>query len=238
MTYSCAIFKDLDGDLRPRVHRTRSAKQLLNWNGMKEELVEPRSIHQPPTILDSPPPSSKAVIENKLRDSVCGGERDDAGDTKEDLHAAQLRKLDHIIARAQIKPGMRVLEIGSGWGSLACRIASTIPRSKVDTITLSVHQQALARARIRKHSHLRSHDLGTDAEGLEKRIEVHLMDYRAMPAEWEGAFDRVVSVEMLEAVGVEFLEEYWRVVDWALKKGVGTDAVGVVQCITIPEARE
>lgn len=237
MTYSCAIFKDLDGDLRPRVHRTRSAKQLLNGNGIKEELIETKSIHQPPTILDSPPPSSKAVIENKF---VGGGEGDDAGDA-EDLYAAQLRKLDHIIARAQIKPGMRVLEIGSGWGSLACRIASTIPRTKVDTITLSVHQQELARARIRKHSLVCSHDLqmnGTDAESLEKRIEVHLMDYRAMPAEWEGAFDRVVSVEMLEAVGVEFLEEYWRVVDWALKKGVGVDAVGVVQCITIPEARE
>lgn len=235
MTYSCAIFKDLDGDLRPRVHRTRSAKQLLNGNGIKEELIETKSIHQPPTILDSPPPSSKAVIENKF---VGGGEIDDAGDAEEDLYAAQLRKLDHIIARAQIKPGMRVLEIGSGWGSLACRIASTIPCTKVDTITLSVHQQELARARIRKYSHLRSHDLGTDADELEKRIEVHLMDYRAMPAEWEGAFDRVVSVEMLEAVGVEFLEEYWRVVDWALKKGVGTDAVGVVQCITIPEASE
>ncbi|THG94401.1 hypothetical protein EW145_g8147 [Phellinidium pouzarii] len=54
-----------------------------------------------------------------------------------------------------------------------------------------------------------------------------------MPAEWAGAFDRVVSVEMVEQVGREFLEEYWRVIDWALNPTTG---VGVVQSITIPEA--
>lgn len=59
------------------------------------------------------------------------------------------------------------------------------------------------------------------------------MDYRNMPLEWEGRFARLVSVEMIEAVGREFMEEYWRVVDWAMmKKG----AVGVVQVISIPEA--
>ena len=96
---------------------------------------------------------------------------------------------------------------------------------KVDTLTLSVEQMTLAKKRI-------------SAAGVQDLATVHLMDYRAMPSEWAGAFDRVVSVEMLEAVGVEFLEEYWRVVDWALKSGVGADAVGVVQCITIPEARK
>jgi cyclopropane-fatty-acyl-phospholipid synthase len=59
------------------------------------------------------------------------------------------------------------------------------------------------------------------------------MDYRNMPAEWESRFARFVSVEMIEAVGREFLEDYWRVADWALQK---KDAVGVVQVITIPEA--
>ena len=75
-------------------------------------------------------------------------------------------------------------------------------------------------------------DAGPD---VESRVKVHLMDYRAMPKEWEGRFDRVVSVEMLEAVGKEFMEEYWGVVDWALKKEGG---VGVVQSITIPESRK
>ncbi len=42
--------------------------------------------------------------------------------------------------------------------------------------------------------------------GLKDKVRVHLMDYRAMPAEWEGAFDRIVSVEMIEAVGKEYME--------------------------------
>ena len=53
-----------------------------------------------------------------------------------------------------------------------------------------------------------------------------------MPKEWEGTFDRVISIEMIEAVRAEFLELYWKVVDWALKAKGG---VGVVQVITIPE---
>ena len=62
-----------------------------------------------------------------------------------------------------------------------------------------------------------------------------MLDYRALPKEWSGSFDRVVSVEMVAAVGREYLEEYFRVIDWALKPDIG---VGVVQGITIPEARE
>ena len=87
----------------------------------------------------------------------------------------------------------QVLEIGSGWGSMSLLITSTIPGTTVDTLTLSTQQAALARRR------------AADA-GLADRVRVHLMDYRAMPAEWEGAFDRVVSVEMVEAVGREYME--------------------------------
>ena len=60
------------------------------------------------------------------------------------------------------------------------------------------------------------------------------MDYREIPTEWTGRFDRVVSVEMLEAVGKENFETYWSVIDRVLKE---KDAVGVVQVITIPEGR-
>ncbi len=72
-------------------------------------------------------------------------------------------------------------------------IANTIPGTTVDALTLSVHQQMLARQRIKE-------------AGLEDRITVHLMDYRHMPKDWQGSFDRVVSCEMVEAVGVEFLQ--------------------------------
>ncbi len=104
---------------------------------------------------------------------------------------------------------------------MAILIAQTVEGTEVDTLTLSVQQQTLARERIA-------------AAGLSDRITVHLMDYRNMPADWEGAFDRVVSIEMIEAVGSEFLAGYWRTVDWAMKPVGG---VGCVQVITIPEAR-
>ncbi|KAG5221475.1 Vacuolar fusion protein [Salix suchowensis] len=141
---------------------------------------------------------------------------------KDELYEAQIRKLRHIFEKARILPGHHVLEIGSGWGSMAMFIAQNSPETTVDTITLSIQQQELATQRIKE-------------AGLEDRIRVHLMDYRNMPAEWEGAFDRVISIEMIEAVGFEFLEKYWSVVDWALKRKGG---VGVVQAITIPEASE
>ena len=72
-------------------------------------------------------------------------------------------------------------------------ITSTIPGTTVDTLTLSTQQADLARTR-------------AAAAGLSDRIRVHLMDYRNMPPEWEGAFDRLVSVEMIEAVGQEYME--------------------------------
>lgn len=62
------------------------------------------------------------------------------------------------------------------------------------------------------------------------------MDYREcfLKPEWAGSFDRFISVEMIEHVGRDFLTEYWKVADWAMKPDTG---VGVVQSITLPEAR-
>ena len=139
----------------------------------------------------------------------------------DDLSTAQMRKVRHIISKAQIKPGHRVLEIGSGWGTLAITIARTIPDTQIDSITLSVAQRDLAIERITK-------------EGLEDRIRIHLMDYRSMPESWKGSFDRLVSVEMMEAVGREYMDTFWERMNWALKP---KSAVGVVQCITLPDAR-
>lgn len=132
-----------------------------------------------------------------------------------------MRKVRHIISKGQIKPGHRILEIGSGWGTLAITIARTVPGTQVDSITLSVAQRDLAVQRIR--------DLG-----LEDRVRIHLMDYRSMPESWEGSFDRLVSVEMMEAVGPEYMDTFWEKVNWAMGP---EGAVGVVQCITLPEAR-
>ncbi|KAJ7625387.1 CFS1-like protein [Mycena polygramma] len=190
MTYSCAIFDDLDGDMKDGVVRSE-------WSGGQGL----RRLGQSTT------PSSSAPAPTEPK--------------SDELYEAQIRKLSHIIDKAKIRPGNRVLEIGSGWGSMAMLIAQTVPGTTVDTLTLSVQQQTLAQERIA-------------AAGLTDRITVHLMDYRNMPADWEGTFDRVVSIEMIEAVGSEFLVGYWKTVDWAMKPLGG---VGCVQVITIPEAR-
>lgn len=201
MTYSCAIFPTLDAD----VNRQLTASTSLERVELKHSLPTPTLT--PNNELDC------SIADSDIR---CEGD--------DELYDAQMRKIDHIIRAARIRPGQRVLEIGSGWGSLAIRVASRFPGTTIDTLTLSVAQQHLAQERIK-----------AAGEDIASRVTVHLMDYRAMPPEWKGAFDRVVSVEMVEAVGKEFLEEYWRTIDWALNPQTG---VGVVQSITIPEARK
>jgi len=193
MTYSCAIFTDLDGDMKDGV------ADRGEWSGAQ-------------SLKPLGPESYPGAVSSHLTPN-------DALPFEDELHEGQLRKLNHIIRKAKILPGHRVLEIGSGWGSFAILVAQTIEGTTVETITLSDQQHALAMQRVK-------------AAGLEDRINVHLMDYRNMPEEWENAFDRFVSIEMMEHVGAAFFEKYWSVVDWALKKKKG---VGVVQVITIPE---
>ncbi|KAF9782351.1 Mycolic acid cyclopropane synthetase-domain-containing protein [Thelephora terrestris] len=137
-----------------------------------------------------------------------------------DLETAQLRKIRHVLTMARVKPGMKVLEFGSGWGAMAIEAARSFG-AEVDTLTLSIEQKTLAEDRVRE-------------AGLQGRIRVHLMDYRDMPADWAGRFDAFVSVEMLEHVGTQHYETYFKLVDWALKD---KNATAVVTSTTFPEAR-
>ncbi|PPQ92215.1 hypothetical protein CVT25_008989 [Psilocybe cyanescens] len=138
-----------------------------------------------------------------------GGVRGDleGNDNNDSLRDAQLNKIHHILELARIKQGDRLLEFGSGWGSMAIEAAKK--GCTVDTITLSVEQKRGAEERIRE-------------AGLQDRITVHLVDYRRLPPEFEGVFDAFVSVEMVE------------IVDWALKPNKG---VAVIQLTTQPESR-
>jgi cyclopropane-fatty-acyl-phospholipid synthase len=102
----------------------------------------------------------------------------------DDLERAQLRKKQHIAKKLVLKPGQRVLDIGSGWGGLALTLASSAD-VEVLGITLSTEQQAVATRR-------------AEAAGLAHRVKFELRDYRAV----EGPFDRIVSVGMFEHVGV------------------------------------
>jgi cyclopropane-fatty-acyl-phospholipid synthase len=116
------------------------------------------------------------------------------------LAAAQHRKIDRILDIADVGPGSRVLEIGTGWGELAIRAAGR--GAQVLSVTVSAEQQALAQQRIA-------------AAGLADRVTVELRDYR----EVTGQFDAIVSVEMIEAVAERYWPEYFRSLDRLLAPG-------------------
>jgi cyclopropane-fatty-acyl-phospholipid synthase len=108
------------------------------------------------------------------------------------LDEAQLAKKRHLAAKLLLSPGLRVLDIGSGWGGLALYLAETTG-ARVTGITLSHEQLTLARARAR------------EAE-LDRAVEFRLQDYR----EVSGRFDRIVSVGMFEHVGVGYYDAFFR----------------------------
>lgn len=138
----------------------------------------------------------------------------------ETLEEAQETKLQYIITQAKIKKTDHVLEIGTGWGSFAIAAVKKTG-CRITSLTLSQEQKELAEKLIA-------------AEGYSDNIEVLLCDYRALPTSREGFYDKVVSIEMLEAVGREYLDTYFECVNRLLKPRGG---IAVFQCITMPETR-
>lgn len=130
------------------------------------------------------------------------------------LEQAQINKIDRMLDLADVKTGDSILEIGTGWGALALRAAKR--GCRVKTITLSEEQYAFAQ------------DLFEQA-GVAGQVELCLQDYRTL----EGQFDAVLSCEMIEAVGREYLSDYFRVVEQSLKPS----AKAVIQSITISDDR-
>lgn len=133
----------------------------------------------------------------------------------ETLEQAQINKLHALIRKANIGPNDHVLEIGSGWGQFAIE-AVRQTGCRVTTVTVSQQQLELATQRVQE-------------AGLSDRITIELRDYRDIT----GQFDRIVSIEMLEAVGHEFLATYFEVCDRVLKPG-GSIAL---QVISMPDNR-
>ncbi|KAA6409154.1 MAG: cyclopropane-fatty-acyl-phospholipid synthase [Lasallia pustulata] len=146
----------------------------------------------------------------------------DPGSATDTLEAAQVRKLRYTIAAARIKRGEHVLELGTGWGSFAIE-AVRRTSCRVTTITASAEQAERARERVRE-------------AGFEDSVEVLVCDYRdvTLPRGEKGRFDKVVSIEMIEHVGAEYLDTYFGCVDRYLKVEGG---IAVVQCTTMPEGR-
>ena len=137
------------------------------------------------------------------------------------LEQAQWRKLDTLLDRAQVQPGQEFLDIGFGWGGLSLHAAKKYG-CRVTGITLSVEQKALAMERVRK-------------EGLEDLITFEVIDYRTFARKKEnlGRFDRVLSCEMIEAVGHEHLTEFY----WAVEQVLAPDGILVMEAITTTEER-
>ena len=131
------------------------------------------------------------------------------------LEEAAVAKLDRICRRLELGPGDRVVEIGTGWGGFAVHAARHYG-CHVTTTTISREQHAYAKQRIQ-------------AEGLGDRITLLLDDYRDL----EGQYDKLVSIEMIEAVGHEYLDTFFRKCSSLLKP----DGQMLLQAITIADQR-
>ncbi|KAI8821449.1 Mycolic acid cyclopropane synthetase-domain-containing protein [Fimicolochytrium jonesii] len=147
-------------------------------------------------------------------------------DPEDTLEQAQYRKVHAMLDMAHIKPGHHILEFGTGWGTLAIEAVRRYPGSKVVSLTLSKEQKILAEDRIA-------------AAGLSNSITVLLCDYRNLkPTDYLPAgkttFDRIVSIEMLEAVGPENLPVFFAKCNEYLDPKHGVLAL---QVITMPDAR-
>jgi len=129
------------------------------------------------------------------------------------LEEASIAKLERMCQLVELEQKDHLLEIGSGWGSLAIHAAST-RGCRVRTITLSREQREKVIERVR-------------ARGLENLITVDLVDYRQV----EGSYDKIISIEMIEAVGPQFYGTYFETFAAKLRPG----GLAAIQAITIPD---
>ena len=129
-----------------------------------------------------------------------------SGDT---LEQAQSQKKNHIARKLMVEPGMRVLDIGCGWGGMALTLAEE-HGARVTGITLSEEQLTVARERVR-------------ARGLENMIDIRLQDYRHINEE----FDRIVSVGMFEHVGLPYFDTYFS----AVRDLLAPDGIALIHTI-------
>ncbi|HMV44828.1 MAG TPA: cyclopropane-fatty-acyl-phospholipid synthase family protein [Leptospiraceae bacterium] len=134
---------------------------------------------------------------------------------KETLEEAQILKYDALCQKIKLNSSHHLLEIGSGWGGFSTYAASKYG-CKVTTVTISDEQFKYAKDLIHK-------------KGLENQIDIQLCDYRYI----QGKYDRIVSIEMLEAVGHNYFETYFAKCNEVLKK----NGVIGLQYITCPDSR-
>ncbi len=135
------------------------------------------------------------------------------------LESAEIRKIDTLIDRLNLSKEHHLLDVGFGWGGISIRAAERFG-CRVTGITLSIAQKEEAERRVRdkKLSHL---------------ITFHLVDYRVFADENRKKFDRIISCEMIEAIGHNYLGTYFESIDKLLRP----DGIFVMEAITTPEIR-
>jgi cyclopropane-fatty-acyl-phospholipid synthase len=138
-------------------------------------------------------------------------------DPQMSLADAQRAKLDRLCDVLALSPRDHLLEIGCGWGGMAIHAART-RGCKVTAITVSREQHQLASERVA-------------AAGLSDRVSIQFRDYRDLPA--DHTFDKIVSIEMLEAVGYDYLPQFFATCARALAPGGRLS----IQSITMPDDR-
>jgi cyclopropane-fatty-acyl-phospholipid synthase len=136
-------------------------------------------------------------------------------DSDQDLESAQIEKYDKLCRKLKINSADHVLEIGGGWGGFAIHAARNYG-CNITSITVSPEQLKYARARV-------------SAEGLSDKVSFRLADYRDIT----GKFDKIVSIEMLEAVGHRYVKTYFQKCHVLLNK----DGILGIQVITCPDSR-
>jgi cyclopropane-fatty-acyl-phospholipid synthase len=130
-----------------------------------------------------------------------------------DLSSAQLRKYQSLAERIEVKPGQRLLEIGCGWGGFAEFVAKAYDVSVV-ALTISRQQFDYAKARM-------------FAAGLNDKVDIRLQDYR----DERGTYDRIASIEMIEAVGERFWPTYFQ----QIRDRLSASGLAGIQAITIQD---
>ena len=129
------------------------------------------------------------------------------------LREAQVAKLEGVCRKLELDPSDHLLEIGTGWGSLAIHAAAN-HGCRVTTTTISREQRALAQRRIAE-------------AGLEDQVTVLLEDYRDL----RGRFDKLASIEMIEAVGWQYFDAYFG----RCRELIEPDGLALLQAITIDD---
>ncbi len=134
---------------------------------------------------------------------------------KTSLEDAAINKLNVICKKLKLKKTDHIIEIGTGWGGFAIYAVKNYG-CKVTTTTISIEQYKFAKQKIKE-------------AGLGRQINILLKDYRLL----KGQYDKVVSIEMIEAVGYQFYDEYFKIISQLLKD----DGDALIQAITIKDQR-